>query len=124
LSKATFSRFREKATELFGGGASDEEVLQVMAAWHGTPCLENVDSIIENGILAPYDFTNKGEMIRVSHGSVFGQGIYVSERLSHSNMYTVHNKVGVNQCFYSLILPGKATVVTQQDKKVSIFLFS
>jgi hypothetical protein len=71
ISESTLARFREKGEALF---SSDDVSLQPMCAWHGTPSPDNVASIIENGILAPFDMTKRGEMIRIMHGgrNVFG----------------------------------------------------
>jgi energy-coupling factor transporter transmembrane protein EcfT len=106
VSRPTWERFAKE--ELEGN-------LQSFCGWHGSP--DQVDSIIENGLLAPFDLTNKGEMIRVRHGSMFGQGIYVGLSLNTSHNYAFRGAHGVSQAFFVICRPGRAKFLDAKSEE-------
>eukprot|EP00808_Paulinella_micropora_P005498 g5708.t1 len=80
--------------------------LSPVLAFHGTH-RSVTTSISEQGFLRPGDVTKEGEEIRVSSGSLHGQGIYLSPSFLKAHTYAHHDRKGVLCMFASLALPGK-----------------
>eukprot|EP00760_Papus_ankaliazontas_P000532 PhM_4_TR10093/c0_g1_i2/m.19692 len=55
-------------------------------AYHGTPRRDVLDSIAENGMLAPGEMLY-GQSLPVAHGQAYGEGAYVSPTLELSQFY-------------------------------------
>ena len=107
VSRTTFSRFRAQAAKIFESTPVAEGTLLPIVGWHGTPTFDNIQSIVRDGILAPGDLTEDGNVIRSIHGQAFGAGIYVSNDLTTASNFGPQLPGGVCQLFFSIVLPGR-----------------
>ncbi len=117
VSSTTFQRFREFAKTLFESADVQSGTVLPLVAWHGTPSQDNVDSIIESGILGAGDMTEGGDVIQVAHGSVWGRGIYLSPHMSVADSYATRYEDGTGQMFLSLVLLGRPSALVHSSER-------
>ena len=73
--------------------------------YHGAS-RETAESIADDGLLSPGEFTKKGHLIEVMNGSIFGEGVYVSPNIHKAMNYSYANS-RIAHIIVSLVAPGK-----------------
>lgn len=116
VSSKTFDAFLDCSKKMFED-VNKSPVFPVVA-WHGTPSSTNVESIVRNGILGEGEMTDTGFVINVSHGSLYGHGIYLSPNLEVSDWYSKIDAAGNGQCFFSIVLLGNPRFLTWNELEV------
>lgn len=118
VSSTTFTRFRERARQMFDSQNVRNGTCFPVVAWYEASNSENANAIVEEGILAPFDLNSKGQLEGASCGALFGQGIYLSSDARMSS-----SRGGVKQLFFALVLIGTPQYISEADMKSKDFWF-
>lgn len=124
MSPTLLKRMRSTLIEINGGGSGDnagdakdgegKDLYAPIMTFHGTG-RANANSISESGFLAPWDIKNNGEFLRSSHGSRFGDGIYMSPSIDKAIRYA-ESSGGQHQILVSLVILGKALSLKEYEE--------
>ena len=94
-------------TELISG-----EIRHPIITFHGTSNLNAVNSILENGYIIPgVKDPNKNIVIKRTHGSVYGIGIYSSPFFDKAMCYTTPDKIKYVYVLVNIVILGKFKLI-------------
>jgi len=81
-------------------------------AWHSTPWHDNLNKIIDSGFLAPGDQNqSSGQSWKISHGAVYGSGVYTTPDIDMTNCYGFRDRYGRRQALLCLVNMGHTDVL-------------
>lgn len=92
-----------KLAETFEGASPSDltKMLAVATGFHGTRFRQNVEKIVQDGLLAPGELApSTGHIVQVSTGARFGEGIYLSPTLRKAQHYALSDSRNHHQVFF------------------------
>jgi hypothetical protein len=117
IYEESFDRFAKLAKEYY-----TKESKTPCVTFHGTNCIDTVESIIRNGYLMPGEqCPETGRIISYLNGNYYGDGIYTSHFPNLAECYSFIDNNGSIILLANLIIPGNVKFL-EEEKNYGIMI--